>query len=93
MIAVGTTPMTTFDRSDLYEGLLYLMAYYYPLHLTYLRWISTLLSVLQTEILKDSIHDRDSTPPTRKRLVSGSHALSESLLDSIWLLFHTLLTC
>ncbi|CAI5677934.1 unnamed protein product [Oreochromis niloticus] len=62
MIAVGTTPVSTFDRKDLNEGLLYLMAYYYALHLTYPKCISTLLSVLQTEILKDSIHDRDSTP-------------------------------
>lgn len=57
MIAVGTTPVSTFDRKDLNEGLLYLMAYYYALHLTYPKCIPTLLSVLQTEILKDSIHD------------------------------------
>ncbi|KAL3993488.1 KRAB domain-containing zinc finger protein [Sarotherodon galilaeus] len=68
MIAVGTTPVSTFDRKDLNEGLLYLMAYYYALHLTYPKCISTLLSVLQTEILKDSIHDRDSTPSYRKAL-------------------------
>nr|XP_054590988.1 uncharacterized protein LOC129154791 isoform X1 [Nothobranchius furzeri] len=68
MIAVGTTPVSTFDRKDLNEGLLYLMAYYYALHLTYPKCISTLLSVLQTEILKDSIHDRDSTPSYRKTL-------------------------
>ncbi|XP_026024935.1 uncharacterized protein LOC113034299 isoform X1 [Astatotilapia calliptera] len=35
MIAVGTTPVSTFDRKDLNEELLYLMAYYYALHLTY----------------------------------------------------------
>ncbi|XP_041848115.1 uncharacterized protein LOC121644314 [Melanotaenia boesemani] len=68
MIAVGTKPVTTFDQKDLYEGLLYLMAYYYALHLTYPKCISTLLSVLQTEILKDSIHDRDSTPSYKKVL-------------------------
>ncbi|KAL4007497.1 hypothetical protein ACER0C_001349 [Sarotherodon galilaeus] len=68
MIAVGTTPVSTFDRKDLNEGLLYLMAYYYALHLTYPKCISTLLSVLQTEMLKDSIHDRDSTPSYRKAL-------------------------
>ncbi|XP_039898949.1 uncharacterized protein LOC120740565 [Simochromis diagramma] len=68
MIAVGTTPVSTFDRKDLNEGLLYLMAYYYALHLTYPKCISTLLSVLQTEILKDSIHDRDSTPSYKKAL-------------------------
>ncbi|XP_035805246.2 uncharacterized protein LOC118470462 [Amphiprion ocellaris] len=68
MIAVGSTPVTTFDREDLYEGLLYVMAYYYALHLTYPKCISTLLSVLQTEILQDSIHDRDSTPSYKKAL-------------------------
>ncbi|XP_076852804.1 uncharacterized protein LOC143508162 [Brachyhypopomus gauderio] len=68
MIAVGTTPVTTFDRKYLYEGLLYLMAYYYALHLTYPKYISTLLSILQTEILKDSIHDSDSTPSYKKAL-------------------------
>lgn len=68
MIAVGTTPVSTFDRKDLNGGLLYLMAYYYALHLTYPKCISTLLSVLQTEILKDSIHDQDSTPSYKKAL-------------------------
>lgn len=56
-IALGSTAVTTFDREDLYKGLLYLMAYYCGLHLAYLEWFSTLLSVLQTKILQDSIHD------------------------------------
>ncbi|KAJ8277586.1 hypothetical protein GJAV_G00077080 [Gymnothorax javanicus] len=66
MIAVGSKPVTTFDRKSFHEGLLYLMAYYYALHLTYPKCISTLLSVLQTEILQDSIHDRDATPSFKK---------------------------
>ncbi|KAJ8406840.1 hypothetical protein AAFF_G00297560 [Aldrovandia affinis] len=51
MIAIGSTPVATFDSERFHEGLLYLMAYYYALHLTYPKCISTLLSVLQTEIL------------------------------------------
>lgn len=60
MIAVGNTPVTTFASAKLNEGLLYLMAYYYALHLTYPKCISTLLLVLQTEILQDSIHAQDA---------------------------------
>ncbi|XP_063751442.1 uncharacterized protein LOC134872193 [Eleginops maclovinus] len=36
MIAVGNMPVTTFDSSKFYEGLLYLLGYYYALHLTVL---------------------------------------------------------
>ncbi|XP_078143695.1 uncharacterized protein LOC144542119 [Centroberyx gerrardi] len=61
LVAIGTTPITTFAEEDLYEGLLYLMAYYYTLHLTYPKCVATLLSVIQTEILQDAIHDRDAT--------------------------------
>lgn len=68
MIAIGSTLVATFDSERFHEGLLYLMAYYYALHLTYLKCISTLLSVLQTEILQDSIHDGDSTPSYKKAI-------------------------
>ncbi|KAJ8415303.1 hypothetical protein AAFF_G00422830 [Aldrovandia affinis] len=33
MIAIGSTPVATFDSERFHEGLLYLMAYYYALHL------------------------------------------------------------
>ncbi|KAM7412343.1 hypothetical protein PAMA_022025 [Pampus argenteus] len=36
MIAIGNMPVTTFNTERFNEGLLYLMAYYYALHLTYL---------------------------------------------------------
>ncbi|KAJ8401495.1 hypothetical protein AAFF_G00384140 [Aldrovandia affinis] len=68
MIAIGSTPVATFDSERFHEGLLYLMAYYYALHLTYPKCISTLLSVLQTEILQDSIHEGDSTPSYKKAI-------------------------
>lgn len=42
------------------------MAYYYALHLTEVYFHTAVL--LQTEILQDSIHDRDSTPSYKKAL-------------------------
>lgn len=68
LIAIGTTPITTFAKEDLSEGLLYLMAYYYTLHLTYPKCVATLLSVIQTQILEDSIHERDATASYKKAM-------------------------
>ncbi|KAI7789478.1 hypothetical protein IRJ41_007726 [Triplophysa rosa] len=68
LIAIGTTPITTFAKEDLREGLLYLMAYYYTLHLTYPKCVATLLSVIQTEILQDAIHERDATASYKKAM-------------------------
>jgi hypothetical protein len=68
MIAIGNTPVTTFDRKKFHEGLLYLLGYYYCLHLTYPKFIATLLSVLQTEVLQDSLHDRDLTASYKKAI-------------------------
>ncbi|KAM3615164.1 uncharacterized protein V6R79_024334 [Siganus canaliculatus] len=68
MIAIGNMPVTTFNTERLNEGLLYLMAYYYALHLTYPKCISTLLSVLQTEVLQDSIHHQDMSPSYKKAI-------------------------
>ncbi|CAL9700930.1 unnamed protein product [Knipowitschia caucasica] len=69
MIAIDNTPVTTFPSAKLNEGLVYLLAYYYTLHLTYPKCISTLLSVLQTEVLEDSIHDRDATSSYKRAMV------------------------
>nr|XP_040046992.1 uncharacterized protein LOC120827894 isoform X1 [Gasterosteus aculeatus aculeatus] len=68
MIAIGKTPVTTVPMDRLNEGLLYVMAYYYVLHMTYPKCISTLLSVLQTEVLQDSIHEHDLTPHYKKAM-------------------------
>ncbi|XP_034087794.1 uncharacterized protein LOC117556547 isoform X1 [Gymnodraco acuticeps] len=68
MIAVGSTPLTTFQKEQFDEELLYLMTYYYAMHLTYPKCISTLLSVFQTEILKDVIHERDTTQSYKKAI-------------------------
>jgi len=68
LVTFGTTPITTFAKEDLCEGLLYLMAYYYTLHLTYPKCVATILSVIQTEILQDSIHDQDMTTSYKKAM-------------------------
>lgn len=65
MLAVGTTP---FSQEDLHEGVLYLMAYYYALHLVYPKCVATLLSVLQTEVISDAIHGRDATSSYKKAI-------------------------
>ncbi|KAM7394883.1 hypothetical protein PAMA_006577 [Pampus argenteus] len=61
LLAIGNTPVTTFAKEELGEGLLYLMGYYYTLHFTYPKCVANLLSVIQTEVLQDSIHERDTT--------------------------------
>lgn len=68
LVAIGTTPITTFAKEELGEGLLYLMAYYYTIHLTYPRCVATLLSVIQTEILHDSLHEGDNTPSYKRAM-------------------------
>lgn len=61
-------PVTTFAKEDLSEGLLYLMAYYYTLHLTYPKCVATLLSVIQTEILQDTINEQDTTASYKRAM-------------------------
>ncbi|CAJ1053444.1 uncharacterized protein LOC122764463 [Xyrichtys novacula] len=61
LICLGATPATRIAKEDLSDGLLYLMGYYYALHRTYPKCVATLLSVIQTEVLQDTIHERDTT--------------------------------
>ncbi|XP_070398342.1 uncharacterized protein [Nothobranchius furzeri] len=68
LVALETTPITTFAKEDLGQGLLYLMAYCYTLHLTYPKCVATLLSVIQTEVLKDNIHEQDTTGSYKKAM-------------------------
>lgn len=68
IIAVGNIPVSTFDKEQFGEGVIYLMAYYYAFHLTYPKCVATLLSIIQTEVLLDAIHDRDATASYRKVL-------------------------
>lgn len=68
LLAVGDVPITTFPKDKVTEGALYLMAYYYALHLTYPKCVATVLSVIQTEVLLDKIHERDLTPSYKKAM-------------------------
>ncbi|KAI5613946.1 hypothetical protein C0J50_3860 [Silurus asotus] len=77
MVAIGTTPVATFPKNHLHEGALYLMVYYYALHLTYPKCIATLLSVLQTEVLQDEIHERDTTSSYRKAITEWKKFIGE----------------
>ncbi|XP_051995994.1 uncharacterized protein LOC127653362 isoform X1 [Xyrauchen texanus] len=68
LLAVGDVAITTFPKEKLTESALYLMAYYYTLHLTYPKCVATLLSVIQTEVLLDKIHERDLTSSYKKSM-------------------------
>lgn len=68
LIALGNEPVCTFSKGKLSEAALYLMAFYYALHLTYPKCVSSVLSVIQTEVLLDKIHDKDLTPTYKKAL-------------------------
>jgi hypothetical protein len=61
ILAIGTMPVVTFPKEDIYASVTYLMACYYAFHFTCPKCIATLLSVLQTEVLSDAIHDRHMT--------------------------------
>lgn len=66
IFVVGNVPVSNLTREDLFDGMLTLMVYYYTLHLTYPKCVATLLSVIQTEVLRDTIHDRDATSAIKK---------------------------
>lgn len=68
VLAVGNVPITTFPKDEVTKGALYLMAYYYTLHLTYTKCVATLLSVIQTKVFLDKIHGRDLTSSYKKRM-------------------------
>ncbi|XP_069376260.1 uncharacterized protein [Paralichthys olivaceus] len=68
IVAVGNVPVTTLPQEDFSEGMLVLLAYYYTLHLTYPKCVATLLSVIQTEVIGDTIHDQDATSAYKKAM-------------------------
>lgn len=68
-MAVGNVPVTTLKQEDFSEGMLVLMACYYTLHLTYPKCVATLLSVIQTEVIGDTLHDKDATSAYKKAMV------------------------
>lgn len=68
LLAVGTVPLTTLPKEIIHEAPLILLGCYYTFHLTYPKCISTLLSIIQTEVLKDSIHECDLTHSYKKAI-------------------------
>ncbi|XP_041964251.1 uncharacterized protein LOC121721413 isoform X2 [Alosa sapidissima] len=68
IVAVGNVPVTTLPQQDFSDGMLVLMAYYYTLHLRYPKCVATLLSVIQTEVIGDTIHDQDATSSYKKAM-------------------------
>ncbi|KAM8760323.1 uncharacterized protein AB9X84_008434 isoform 1-T1 [Acanthopagrus schlegelii] len=68
LLAVGTVPLTTLPKEMIHEAPLILLGCYYTFHLTYPKCISTLLSIIQTEVLKDSIHECDLTHSYKKAI-------------------------
>ncbi|KAJ4932575.1 hypothetical protein JOQ06_010993 [Pogonophryne albipinna] len=72
LLAIGDAPIVTFPNQDIY-----LMAYYYAFHLTYTKCVATLLSIIQTEILLDKIHDKDLTPSYKKGMAEWKAFLGQ----------------
>ncbi|KAF7708734.1 hypothetical protein HF521_017791 [Silurus meridionalis] len=68
IVVVGTTLILTFHKHLLHKGPLYHLSYYYAFHLTYPNCIAALLSVLQTQVLRDAIHEQDTTPSYKKAI-------------------------
>ncbi|KAI4813607.1 hypothetical protein KUCAC02_002842 [Chaenocephalus aceratus] len=68
LLAVGNIPLMTLPREMMYEAPLILMGCFYTFHLTYPKCVATLLSVIQTEALKDSIHECDLTHSYKKAI-------------------------
>ena len=68
LLAIGDEPIHTLPKCEVADGVVYLMAYYYTLHLRYPKCVATLLSVIQTEVLLDEIHEGDLTPSYKKAM-------------------------
>ncbi|KAL7833760.1 hypothetical protein AOLI_G00287570 [Acnodon oligacanthus] len=77
MLAIGSTPVITFPKENIDTAVLYLLAYYYTFHLTYPKCIATLLSVLQSEVQQDAIHDSYATSSYKKALSEWKKFIGE----------------
>ncbi|XP_060780404.1 extracellular calcium-sensing receptor-like [Neoarius graeffei] len=60
-LCAGNAPVASFPRSGLGESILYIMAYYYAFHMTYPKCVASVLSIRQTKVLGDKIHEKDQT--------------------------------
>ncbi|XP_014829958.1 PREDICTED: uncharacterized protein LOC106908392 [Poecilia mexicana] len=77
VLAIGTMPVLIFPKEDICSSLLYIMACYYTFHLTYPKCISTLLSIVQTEVLMDKINDKDMTTSYKKAINEWKKFITE----------------
>ncbi|KAI4787843.1 hypothetical protein KUCAC02_036219 [Chaenocephalus aceratus] len=77
ILAIGTMPVLIFPKEDIHESVMYLVACYYTFHLTYPKCIATLLSVVQTEVLLDAIHDCDVTTSYKKAMADWKKFISD----------------
>ncbi|KAI4811628.1 hypothetical protein KUCAC02_014507 [Chaenocephalus aceratus] len=77
ILAIGTMPVLIFPKEDIHESVMYLVACYYTFHLTYPKCIATLLSVVQTEVLLDAIHDCDMTTSYKKAMADWKKFISD----------------
>ncbi|KAL2077833.1 hypothetical protein ACEWY4_027337 [Coilia grayii] len=68
ILALGDSPVAAFKKDLITEGLLYVMALYYALHLTYPKCVATVLSIIQSEVLLDSLHQQDQTSAFKKAI-------------------------
>ncbi|KAI4892098.1 hypothetical protein NFI96_019151, partial [Prochilodus magdalenae] len=72
ILAVGNVLVSTIPKEEFFDGMLILMAYYYTMHLTYPKCVGHIpkmcLSVIQTEVLCDAIHDRDATGACKRAM-------------------------
>ena len=66
ILAIGEVPVSPLE--NVFDGMITLMAYYYAFNLTYPKCIATLLSVIQTEVLSDEIHESDATRVYKKTM-------------------------
>jgi hypothetical protein len=69
--------LLTFPKEDIYGSVTYPLACYYAFHLTYPKCIATVLSVLQTEVLSDAIHDRDMTSSYNKAMAAWKKFITD----------------
>ncbi|KAG9330741.1 hypothetical protein JZ751_022307, partial [Albula glossodonta] len=51
-LAVSTMPLIPLPKEMIHQAPLILMGCYYTFHQTYSKYVATLLSVIQTEVLK-----------------------------------------
>ncbi|KAK0150413.1 hypothetical protein N1851_008485 [Merluccius polli] len=77
ILAIGKVAVLIFPKEDIADSAMYIMACYYTFHLTYPKCIATLLSILQTEVLMDAIHESDMTSSYKKAIADWKRFITE----------------